>query len=447
MSTTGKCQDSPPGVCLLVIRCIFSEGLVSPCADEQLSLGEIYAFKPRGQISDRSLDEHKEGKGAMKKNAVQLPPQIPHNVGYRHITLDRLLLDSNNPRLAELGIPPGASQFDLLKALWDEMAVEEVAMSIAYSGYFEHEPLFVEESEDGKFIVIEGNRRLAAVKLLVDASLRQRVKATNLPVIDRVRIADLETLPVIVTTRKESWRYLGFKHVNGPATWGSYAKAQYIAHVHHTYRVPLEDIALQIGDYNSTVLRMYRGLMIVEQAEKARVFARADIAKNKFSFNYIYTGMDYPGIINFLGLRARGTSPEKPVPASKLKNLRDLMLWLYGRESSDTPSLIRSQNPDLKTLDTVLLTETGVKALRDGLPLNVAHDISQGDERLFRQALQQTKQALQKALGTLTTGFTATDTDMLRVAQDIESLAHDLVSAMAIKTSRDRRDAKKTTKS
>jgi hypothetical protein len=324
------------------------------------------------------------------------------------------------------------------------MAVEEVAMSIAYSGYFEHEPLFVEENGDGKYVVIEGNRRLAAVKLLVDAGLRQKVKATRLPTIDGAAIEKLKALPVIVTTREESWRYLGFKHVNGPATWGSYAKAQYIAFVHNNYNVSLDDIAAQIGDGNSTVLRMYRGLMIVEQAEKAKVFARADIAKNKFSFNYIYTGMDYPGIVGFLGLRTKGTTPEKPVPTSKVKNLGYLMLWLYGRDSSDTPSLIRSQNPDLKTLDTVLLTESGVKALKDGLPLTVAHDISQGDVRLFRQALQQAKQALQKALGTLTTGYKSSESDMLQIADDIESLAHDLIEAMTTKKSRDRREAQKT---
>lgn len=379
----------------------------------------------------------------MKKKKEVMAPEIPAHVGYTHIELDKLLLDGANPRLAELGIPGTASQFDLLKALWDEMAVEEVAMSIAYSGYFEHEPLFVEENSDGKYVVIEGNRRLAAVKLLVDATLRQKVKATRLPPIDATAAANLKKLPVIVTTREESWRYLGFKHVNGPATWGSYAKAQYIAYVHNNYKVPLDAIAAQIGDGNSTVLRMYRGLMIVEQAEKAKVFSRADIAKNKFSFNYIYTGMDYPGIVGFLGLRNKGTTPEKPVPTSRVKSLGDLMLWLYGRDSSDTPSLIRSQNPDLKTLDTVLLTEAGVKALRDGLPLTVAHDISQGDERLFRQALQQAKQALQKALGTLTTGYNSSETDMLQIAGDIESLAHDLVEAMTTKKSRDRREAQK----
>ena len=316
----------------------------------------------------------------MNKRAEVRVPDIPGNAGYRQVPLDKLLLDANNPRLAELGIPRTASQFDLLKALWEEMAVEEVAMSIAYSGYFEHEPLFVEAETGGKYCVIEGNRRLAAVKLLVDANLRQKVRANKLPVIAKRRAEELAELPVIVTTRKDSWRYLGFKHVNGPATWGSYAKAQYIAHVTNDYGVPLEDIALQIGDYNSTVLRMYRGLMIVEQAEEANVFRRADIAKNRFHFNYIYTGMDYPGIVNFIGLRGKGTTARRPVPQSKLKNLGDLMVWLlYGRESSDTPSVIRSQNPDLKTLDTVLLTDSGVKALRDGLPLSVAHDISLGD--------------------------------------------------------------------
>src|SRR5271165_5999267 len=129
-----------------------------------------------------------------KKNELMATPEVPANAGYTHIELDKLLLDAKNPRLAELGIPETASPFDLLKALWDEVAVEEVAMSIAYSGYFEHEPLFVEETDDGKYVVIEGNRRLAAVKLLVDASLRQKVKATRLPVIDAAAVEKLKKL-------------------------------------------------------------------------------------------------------------------------------------------------------------------------------------------------------------------------------------------------------------
>lgn len=354
-----------------------------------------------------------------------------------------LLLDPLNPRLAEFGIAPSASQPDLLKTLWDEMAVAEVAMSIAYSGYFQHEPLFVEEDSHNKYVVVEGNRRLAAVQLLLDADLRRKLKATDLPEINSAAKQNLQHLPCIVTTRKEIWRYLGFKHVNGPATWGSYAKAQYVAHVHNDYRVPLGDIAAQIGDYNSTVQRMYRGLMIVEQAEKSKVFNRADVGKSKFYFNYIYTGMSYPGISKFLGIDGKNTSERAPVPPSKIKHLGELMGWLYGKESTNQPSLIQSQNPDLKILDTVLQSDEGIGALRDGLPLSVAHDISQGDQRIFRSSLQQAKQSLQKALGTLTTGYDTSDLEIVKLAQDIEELARDLVDAMQQRRTRDRRQLKR----
>jgi hypothetical protein len=352
-----------------------------------------------------------------------------------------LLLDSENPRLAEFGITSGASRTDLVKVLWERMAVVEVAMSIAYSGYFDYEPLFVEKASNGKYLVIEGNRRLAAVLLLTDPDLRKKLKATDLPQVDPERLKSLGTLPAIVTTRKDIWRYLGFKHVNGPSTWGSYAKAQYIAHVHNGYNIPLGDIAAQIGDYNSTVERMYRGLMIIEQAETAKVFARQDVYSSRFHFNYIYTGMDYPGIKSFIGLN-KTTSSKTPVPKDRVKELGELLGWLYGKKSGNKPSLIQSQNPDLRRLDGVLLTERGISALRTGLPLQVAEDISLGDDNIFRQSLQAAKQGLQRALGTLTTGYDTADSDALRTAQDLETLSHDLVDAMRQKKTRERKTPK-----
>lgn len=367
-----------------------------------------------------------------------LQPPLPTGV-YERANIDDLRFDGFNPRLAEFGVDDETTQSDLLKKLWKEMAVKEVAASIAFNGYFEHEPLFVDSSKDGKFIVIEGNRRLAAVKLLLDRSLREKIRATDLPTISPDAAKKLQTLPVIMTTRKEAWRYLGFKHVNGPATWGSYAKAQYIAHVHNEYGIPLEQIAEQIGDYNWLVQRMYRGLMIVEQAERAKVFDRSNIGKSKFHFNYIYTAMDQPGVQSFLGLGQKGTTLKEPVPPNKVKNLGQLMWWLYG-ERAGKPSLIKSQNPDLGHLDSVLQSESGIKALRDGLPLSVARDISLGDEKIFIQSLQQAKAALQRAYGTLPTGYLNDDPDALKVALTIEELAGELVDAMRIRRKRNARE-------
>jgi len=414
-------------------------GLDTP--NTAVSVPANYAIAPRVRRWD-SARCHLGAKMPSTDNAKQSKSVTA--TGAQPIKTADLLLDPKNPRLAEYGISPTATPFDLLKTLWDEMAVAEVAMSIAYSGYFEHEPLFVEPDGKGKFVVIEGNRRLAAVMILLDPDYRKKLRATDLPQIDATAKQKLHTLPCVVTTRKEIWRYLGFKHVNGPATWGSYAKAQYIAHVHNEYGVPLEDIAAQIGDYNSTVQRMYRGLMIVEQAEKARVFSRNDVGKSKFYFNYIYTGMDYPGISGFLGLGTKGTTERSPVPSAKVKNLGELMGWLYGKESTNQPSLIRSQNPDLKMFDSVLQSEDGVNALRDGLSLSVASDISQGDPKIFRSSLQLAKQNLQKALGTLTTGYESDDAEALRLAEDIQELAQDLVDRMYQQKYRERRTARQS---
>lgn len=373
---------------------------------------------------------------AHKKQAS--PPRIPQTAV--DIPTDQLLLDPENPRLVEHGVPAGSTQAALVKSLWTMMAVEEVAMSIAYSGFFRHEPLIVEK-HDSKYVVLEGNRRLAAVRILTDDDLRESLKATSLPRIDAARRKSLESLPCVVTTRRDVWQYLGFKHVNGPATWGSYSKAQYVAQVHNDYGVPLEEIADQIGDTHSTVERMYRGLMVIEQAEEAKVFDRGN-SIGKFHFSHIYTGLDKQGFREFLGITDKPRSERRPVPASKMKHLEEVCRWLYGDEAKDIAPVLKSQNPDLKILDAVLQNPVGLRSLRDGLPLAVSYDAVLGDKQLFRNAMHDSKQALQRAHATLSTGFDTKDTDMIKLASELEGLASDLSSEMDAK----RRLSKKTAK-
>ncbi|MBL8060760.1 MAG: hypothetical protein JNK63_08615 [Chthonomonas sp.] len=89
-------------------------------------------------------------------------PREDNTPVYPRLPTADLLLDPKNPRLIEYGIDEDCSQDELLQVLWDEFAVKELAMSIAYNGYFNHEPLFIEIERELGSIVIEGNRRLAA---------------------------------------------------------------------------------------------------------------------------------------------------------------------------------------------------------------------------------------------------------------------------------------------
>src|SRR4051794_33377688 len=105
-----------------------------------------------------------------------------------------LRFDARNPRLSE---DEDVSQAELLTRLWRDFAVDELALSIAANGFFPHEPLFAAE-EDGELVVVEGNRRLAAVRLLRHASMRSEIGATDLPRISKKRAEELQTLPVVV---------------------------------------------------------------------------------------------------------------------------------------------------------------------------------------------------------------------------------------------------------
>ena len=84
-----------------------------------------------------------------------------------------LYLDPANPRLAdeELSIN---QQDEIVHWLWRNKSVNELVDSILANGFWEHEELFATE-EEGRLVVVEGNRRLAAVKILSDPSLRERL--------------------------------------------------------------------------------------------------------------------------------------------------------------------------------------------------------------------------------------------------------------------------------
>jgi hypothetical protein len=342
------------------------------------------------------------------------------------VKTDDLHFDPRNPRLAGEDVSP--DQDKLLKTLWSEFSVDEIALSIAANRFFKHEPLFAAR-EHGKLVVIEGNRRLAAVKLLRDAGLRRHVGATDLPPIDAKLHKELDELPVIVCDRKDVWRYLGFKHVNGPQAWDADSKAEYISWVHNTLSVLLKDIALTIGDKHQTVERLYRARMVLDQAEKTRAYSKDDRWKKHFSFSHLYTGLGYSGIQSFLGLKDNEGCQKDPIKKDRLENLGDLLVWMYGSKSTNREPLIQSQNPDLRLLDEVLQKKDGVVALRRGLPLQVSLDIARGDERLFREAVQGAKQHLQKAIGTLLTGYDG-ETDLLQSAEDIQKLSNKLADEM-----------------
>ena len=350
---------------------------------------------------------------------------VPEMASVRELQFDR-----QNPRLAEMDVSASTTDDTIVQMLWDAMDVEEVVLSIAASGFFSHEPLIV-AWEEGQQVVIEGNRRLAALRVLLGAELAAEL-TVRVPALSNKARKDLEEVPVIYGTREGVWRYLGFKHVNGPAKWTSYAKACFVAQVHREYNVNLNAIAYQIGDTHRTIQRLFRGLMVIEQAEKFKVFDRENRYKNHFSFSHLYTGLDYSGISSFIGLSSADEEMQEPVPAERKRELGELMLWLYGNRRERIPPVVQSQNPNLRELDTVVAHTEALDTLRAGRSLAYALEVSRPPDNVFRESLLRAKEELQRARATLTIGYGGS-ADLARIAHEVANLADDLCVEMARK--------------
>ena len=338
-----------------------------------------------------------------------------------------LAFDLENPRLAEFDLNNDSPDTEVIQVLWEAMDVRELVLSIAASGFFQHEPLIVMH-QGGKNIVIEGNRRLAAVRVLLDPMLVEAPEE-HIPTIDRAAREELKRLPTILGTREDTWRYIGFKHVNGPAKWSSYAKSQYIAKVYREFKVPLEDIAMQIGDTHRTVQRLFRGMMVIEQAERMNVFSRQDRWRRHFAFSHLYTGLGYSGISSFLGLRPESEEDTEPVPPGNKEQLRELFLWLYGSKKEDKPPVVQSQNPDLRRLDGVVTNREAVAALRAGVDIALAFEISRPSSNVFEESLHAAKRDLEKARSLVSTGYDGSE-QLLTTAMEVAILGDDLYEEM-----------------
>lgn len=340
-----------------------------------------------------------------------------------------LLLDAQNPRLSEEKIE-GANQDDIARVLWQDKEVGELVDSIANNGYWQHEELFAVK-ESGRLVVVEGNRRLTAVKLLSDPALVKRLKIKGIP--DNLPAAiqgTYKTLPVVICTRESLWRYAGFKHLNGPKEWDSVAKANYVANVHETYKVSLAEIARTIGDRHDTTRRLYFAYTILRQAENNGAFDRRTCYSKRFPFSHLSTGLGYKSVLSYLGIGERDALKPNPVPKSHLGRLTDYCQWLFGKRSEDdspaTVPMIRSQNPDLRNLSEVLTSPKAIKLLKETKSLERAVRSLKTDSQLLFESLIVAENALRDANAYVATGYNKKDGDIRSPLDNIMKLADNI---------------------
>ena len=148
---------------------------------------------------------------------------------YRRLSVTNLHLDSRNPRLGRE--TSSRAPRDIILYLFQHDKAIEVTESIATRGYFANEPLLAIREND-RFVVVEGNRRLAALKALrepglLEGALQRAVERLSRRITDPQSIA---TVPVtIAPNRRATDRQIAGRHIGSPVlSWQAENRASFI---------------------------------------------------------------------------------------------------------------------------------------------------------------------------------------------------------------------------
>jgi hypothetical protein len=154
------------------------------------------------------------------------------------VQLDQLLLDPNNPRFSELGAgfaqvvetrfaEPEVQEAAYEKMRQDTFDVRELRDTIKTLGFLPMDRIVVRawSGGDGKYVAIEGNRRLTALRWLLE--LHREGKETL--VADQLeQFTNLEALVLDASAPLEQASIVlpGLRHVSGIKEWGPYQKGK-----------------------------------------------------------------------------------------------------------------------------------------------------------------------------------------------------------------------------
>ncbi len=148
------------------------------------------------------------------------------------VSVDELYLDPDNPRLPTTVDRSNDSMLDYIAR---HFSIEELMQAIGVNGYFPGEPLLVVPRERGGFTVVEGNRRLTAVKLLNTPEL---VAKRSIKCIADDAEGVPKSLPVVqFNEREDILTYLGHRHITGVKAWKSLAKARYLRELFDSLKI------------------------------------------------------------------------------------------------------------------------------------------------------------------------------------------------------------------
>lgn len=284
-----------------------------------------------------------------------------------YANLSEIFLDSMNPRLGSAAQDHKLTQEEIYERLRD-WSLDELATSFLESGFWEHEAVLCvldESNRRRRLVVIEGNRRIAALMRLKKTYEGEERSPKWLRLIDGgdEPAGLFDKIPYIrISERSEVDSFLGFRHVTGIKEWRPPEKAAFIASLINERGISYRNVMRRIGSKTPVVERNYIAYCIFTQM---REIEDLDASKVEDRFSVLFLSLRSARVRRFLGIENKfGIEPADvppPVDEEHVDQLREYSLWLFGA-GEKLPIVEDSRQVD--KFARVLASENGLNYLR-----------------------------------------------------------------------------------
>lgn len=326
------------------------------------------------------------------------------------IKVSDLMLDPENPRLP---LKVKRTHREMVDYIAKNTAIEDLMSAIAENGFFPGEPLIVvpSEGDKSKYFVVEGNRRLTAVKLLNNpydcSNPSTRVKEISASLKSKINV-----LPVVKKdNRDQVLPYLGYRHITGVKQWDPLAKARYIYQMFRRISEPMDAsekykvVAKTIGSRKDHIKRSLDALAIYQEIERNDFFEIDGLGEESIKFSVLSTALADDRIGKFVGIveeiddQDGGFYQElDPILDEKIINAKaveEISRWLFEKNKNGETRVGESRN--LKYLAAVVDNDRALEAFRSNSPLKVAYRYTSDLRDDFIEYLYQAEGVLSEA--------------------------------------------------
>ena len=311
----------------------------------------------------------------------------------RRIEIDKLRFDPHNPRIAErLGKSPSQDQmYNLLLGDSVAMSARELIPSFMVNGYLPYEPLIVRPAAKGRYAVLEGNRRLAALTAMRDSkdqeerSLFQKHGLRMVPCV------------IFAGSVEEELAYLALRHVSKTKDWTSAAKAAFIERMLKS-GVDLDSAAQRANVTKNALRQMLLVRRLFERASRLGIEIPTSSTEGDLVFWHLGDAVRRTRTKQYLRLIENENPMDQPdLDESRFENL---VGWLYGNPKRDQGRLIASIR-DIPNLDKCLGHPKSIDALERGDKISDALEEAEAAGARVGSHLERARSSVQRATAAL----------------------------------------------